>query len=500
MRKIFLIISLLLTACAPVVTQPIVATPTRLPGPTPTPEPAWSDLTPFRAAMRPEFAQDLDQFQEATRYKIDLSISPDLTSYHGQQQVHYINTETAPLPEVYFRLFPNTPSYGGDMTITSLQVNGQAAQSTMELSDSAMRIPMNPPLQPGAAVDFNLSYVTTVPTQSVSLGYDQFGYFRGVLALPNFFPIIPVYDAEGWNVELAPGIGDSTFTDSALYEVNLTAPADQVVATSGVCDHTSSGATGSWHCVSGPMRDFMIGLSADYQVASSEIDGIKVNSYFLPKDAQPGRNGLQFTLDALKSYEQRIGPYPFNELDLLETPTTAGGIEYPGLVVVAQDLYTDSPTFQEGATAHEVAHQWWYSLVGNDQLDDPWLDEAMAQFMTALYWRDTHGPQAMQSDVKQDLSGRYSRVKGTTDDKRADLPVASYTGLQYSSIVYGKAALFFNAVYDQLGDEKFNAWLHTYFEKYRYGIAYDDDLINAIETQLDKATTEELLKQWITTP
>ena len=52
-------------------------------------------------------------------------------------------------------------------------------------------------------------------------------------------------------------------------------------------------------------------------------------------------------------------------------------------------------TFREIVVAHEVAHQWWYSLVGNDQIDEPWLDEAFAQFTTALVlprsvWRSRH--------------------------------------------------------------------------------------------------------------
>ncbi len=93
----------------------------------------------------------------------------------------------------------------------------------------------------------------------------------------------------------------------------------------------------------------------------------------------------------MKSYDQRIGAYPFSELDVVATPTSAGGIEYPGLVVIADSLYKEDTTFREVVVAHEVAHQWWYSLVGNDQIDEPWLDEAFAQFTTALYYRDRYG-------------------------------------------------------------------------------------------------------------
>jgi aminopeptidase N len=500
MRKLFLIITLLVTACRPVVGQPILPTPTAEPGPTPAPAAAWSDLSIYKQAMRPEFAADVDRFTQATQYQIDLTIADDLASYTGSQQVHFVNQETAALDQIYFRLFPNTQAYGGHMTIDSITLNDRAITPTMELGNSAMRIDLDTPLPIGAMLDFKMSYQTDVPTRSNTLGYDQFGLLQHILAIPNFYPQIPAYDEEGWNVEIAPGIGDAVYSDSALYQVNITAPIDQVVAASGVCDRLENRTTQLLRCVSGPMRDFMIGMSADYQIASEQVNGIQVNSYYVPADTQTGRNGLRYSVNAVKSYEQRIGPYPFTELDLLETPTLAGGIEYPGVIVVAADLYRQERGSQEGATAHEVAHQWWYSLVGNDQLDDPWLDESLTQFTTALYYFDQYGQGGLDGDLNQDLLRRYNRVKGTADDKRADLPVASYSGFQYSSLVYGKAPLFFYALWQKMDDAKYNAFMQNYFQANRYGVAKVADLLKAIETQLDKATIDDLMRQWITTP
>ncbi|MFN8598702.1 MAG: M1 family metallopeptidase [Anaerolineae bacterium] len=505
MRKLILVVALWLTACLPTVTQPVVSTPTLASPPSlapqPTPTSAKVDLTPYRTAMRAKFAGDVDQFTTATRYQIDLTLAPDLASYSARQTVHYTNNETEPLSAIYFRLFPNTSSYGGKLTLSEFKLNGQSITPITELSNSALRIPIDPPLPIGASVDFEMAYQTKVPTSSVTSGYNQFGLFSGVLALPNFYPQIPAYDSEGWNVEVAPGMGDAVFSDSALYQVNILAPKNQLVVTSGTCESQAApNDQQSLRCISGPMRDFMIASSADFQVATETVDDVQINSYFLKKDAAAGRTGLQVTTEAFKSYSKRIGPYPFNQLDLVETPTTAGGIEYPGLIVVAQSLYEEDHAFQEGATAHEAAHQWWYSLVGNDQVDDPWLDEAFTQFTTGLYYLDRYGQDGLSGYVDQSLMGRYRRVKGTEDDKRSDLPVAGYSGLQYGAIVYGKAALFFNGVYEKIGDDKFNQFMQTYFNAHRYGIAYEDDLLKAIETQLDAKTVDELMKEWITSP
>ena len=198
------------------------------------------DLAPYRAAMRPEFAADVERFAQATRYRIDLSISPDLKTIQGRQQVHYTNTEGAPLDTVYFRLFANTASYGGKQAIESVRVNGVEVKPAMELQSSAMRINLDPPLQPGRAIDVEMAYRVVVPNASVSAGYDQFGYHDGILTLPNVYAIIPVYDDEGWNVELAPGYGDAVYSDTSLYQVSITAPAEQTVAASGACDVSSA--------------------------------------------------------------------------------------------------------------------------------------------------------------------------------------------------------------------------------------------------------------------
>jgi aminopeptidase N len=320
-----------------------------------------------------------------------------------------------------------------------------------------------------------------------------------VLTLPNFYPLIPVYDDEGWNVELAPGYGDAVYSDTALYQVSISAPADQRVVASGVCEASADGANQIWRCVSGPMRDFMIAMSADYVAASTQIDGITINSYALTQDSKAGERGLDYVARAVQTYEKRIGQYPFTELDLIETPTTAGGIEYPGVIVVAEQVYADAQA-QEFTTVHESAHQWWYSLVGNDQVEEPWIDESLTQYTSILYFRDRYGADQAQFLVAFVFAEPYDRAKKAGQDLRADLPVAGYSESQYGAIVYGKAPLFFDALHEAIGDEKYNVFMRTYFERYRYGIATAQDLLDAAATQVDRARLDTLIQKWITTP
>lgn len=515
MRRLFLLaLAVVCAACTAVPAPPLVSTPAPTSAPLSTPAPTSAptftppatvlapiDLSPYRAALKPEFAADLDRREVATapQYQIDLTIAPDLKSYSATQLVTYTNAETVTLNEVYFSLFANLDSYGGHLQIQTLRANGQDVKPILEENNTALKIALAQPLLPGQWMTVALTYTGEVPTSDVARGYNQFGLHDTILALPNFYPQIPAYDQRGWNIDRGPGYGDAVFSDTALYRVNLTVPADQVVATSGVCQRAAHGTTAMYQCVSGPMRDFMIAMSADYQLKSNTVDGVKVNSYYRQPFAAEGLRGLQVVSDALQSYEGRIGAYPFTELDLVATPTRAGGIEYPGVIVVAEGLSKGNPTFYEAATAHETAHQWWYSLVGNDQIHDPWLDESLTQFMTGLYFRDIYGPQGL-SGYLDNLASRYDRVKGTAEDKRADLPVADYTDWTYSALVYGKAPLFFNALYETLGDEKFNQFMQEYFTTYRYKVAYPKDLLALAAKYAGQAKVDELLKEWIETP
>jgi hypothetical protein len=458
-----------------------------LPSPEPTPVPTpvvdLQELAPYGADLRPEFVSNVQTVPDATRYFIQVTLAPEESpTLTGVERVRYTNTETVPLDALYFRLYPNLPGYGGLMSVERVVLNGALVETTLEAESSALRVPLYPPLAPGAVVDLTLWFRDTLPTDT-SAGYGLFAFTDGVYALAGFYPTIPVYDDEGWNVEVAPPYGDATFTDVAFYQVHLTVPADLTVVTSGSTLEKldNNDGTHTWVAVGGPMRDFYVAMSADYGVASQEVDGTLVNSYYRSAQAEGGQRALQYAANALRLFSEEFGPYPYSELDVVATPTNAGGIEYPGAIVVAQRLYDHPGGFFELATAHEVAHQWWYGLVGNDQLDEPWLDESLANYSAYVYYQGTAG-QAQADVIKQQVfDAPYHAAQEAGQDRAVAGPVASFSEGNYSAIVYGKGPLFFDAVRAKLGDDAFFAALQAYLKAHRYGIAYPEDLIAAFD-------------------
>jgi hypothetical protein len=456
------------------------------------------DLSLFQSALKSEFAGDVEDVADATRYFIKVMLDPDDPSaLTGVQQVRYTNTEGVPLDSLYFRLYPNLPGYGGSMTVDKVMRDGAPVETALEARNSALRVPLDPALAPGEVADLTLGFRESLPTDT-SAGYGLFAYADGVYALAGFYPTIPVYDDEGWNVEVAPPYGDATFTDVAFYQVQLTVPQELTVVTSGSSLETTENGDGTrtWIAIGAPMRDFYVAMSDDYEVVSEEVDGTLVNSYYRSAQDKGGELALKYAADALRVFNEHFGPYPYAELDVIATPTNAGGIEYPGAIVVAQSLYNQEAGFFELATAHEVAHQWWYGLVGNDQLDEPWLDEALTNYSAFLYYQETGGQNVAEAVKERVFEESYQAAQANNWDRAVAGPVASFSERDYGAIVYGKGPLFFDALRTELGDEAFFAALRDYLEAHRYDVAYPDDLIAAFE-RASGQQIDELYEFWI---
>ncbi|MGA9351581.1 MAG: M1 family metallopeptidase [Anaerolineae bacterium] len=464
--------------------------------PTPTPLPA-STPVPYRAAMISEAQADVDGLTNPTRYFIDLVVDVENLTLTGSEQLLYTNNETVDLKEVYFRLFPNTPGYGGAMEIERVVLNGQEAQVIYELSNSALKVPLAKPLAPGEQLDITLDFLVRVP-QDNDQGYNQFVYSDGVLAIPNFYPIVPVYDDEGWNIELAPGYGDAVYSDTSLYLVQLTVPQEMVVATSGsvVARADNGDGTVTLTCASGPMRDFSVVMSDEYQVVSDTVGQTTINSYYMPDDEEGGREVLEYASQALQTYNELFGLYPFSEFDVMETPTTAGGIEYPGLIVMNRKYYDEKGGNFEFTTAHEVAHQWWYSLVGNDQVDDPWLDEALTQYSTLIYFEEVHGKGVADSIRESYFEEGYQKTVEEGRDAVVAQPVAAFSPEDYGPIVYVKGPLFFHALRQQVGDDVYFEIMRRYLEQHKYGIATPESFL-ALAEEVSGQSLDEIYHRWI---
>ncbi len=469
---------------------PTLAPPTSLPTSTPF-DISWNDRSIFAPGLISTAQSALSERPGASVYHLDLTLSDDLTHLTGREEVRYTNTETAPLAEIAFRLFPNLAD--GSVTVSDLVIDGAPVTPRYELRNSAMLVPLPRPLPRGEQTVIGMNFAVDIPTEPGG-NYGAFALLDGILALAHFYPMIPAYDDEGWNIETAPTIGDVVYADSSYFLVRLNAPAGQTVLTSGrEIDRQQQNGRALTTFAAGPVRDFYIVSSDRFDKVSEKIGETTIDAYAPQELASENKQALRTAAAAFKTYSQRLGDYPFTELDVVATPTLAGGIEYPGLVVVATAIYDPSNPFFEAATAHEIGHQWFYSTVGNDQVDEPWLDESLTQYITMLYYQDAYGQNGYDG-FRQSLTGRWERADGSKIP--IGLPVRDYSESDYSAIVYGRGPLFFETLANKMGQTTFDAFLHDYYRTFKWDIATTDGLKKLAEKHCTCDLTP-LFKEWV---
>ena len=457
--------------------------------------------------MRPEFASDVASLQHFPCYDIQVRVNMSSLSLAGTEWVTFTNREGVPLSEIYFRLYPQAKVvYGGTMRVTRATVGNQEVTPEVTLEDhTAIRLPLPQLLEPNAQVAIRLDFSAQVPRDfggdvKTSEMYGIFNYSAGVMTLANWYPILAVYDEQGWHLPPVTGAGDAVYSDVALYHVELTTDPNVVVVSTGREVGRQTTATGekTHELVSGPARDFTLVLSKQFQAVRRNEGSILVNAFHLPQDTAEATRALDLTVAALQTFQKLFGPYPYRELDVVEVPLNrAAGVEYPELFMIAQDLYhTDDNPFFEFAIAHETAHQWWYGVVGNDVIEDPWLDEALANYSTALYMEKAHGSAGLKRTLEN-----WQQIRQQWEKDHPDEPIAQpLTDFQdreraYGIIVYVKGGLFFQALREAIGDDAFFAALQQYYKAHRYGVAHPADLLSAFEAT-SKRDLSALYEEW----
>ena len=458
-----------------------------------------------RAAIVEETAGELSLYEIEATLGRGAESQPGIIT--GVVDLAYVNGTGGPLTDLYVRLYANDPRYGdGEIELLEVAVAGEATvpEPVAGSDETAVRLPLPAPLAAGEMVAVTMGFESTVPVQPrSSYGMYSIQPSTGTWALAHWFPLVAGYTAlDGWNIGPLTEIGDPIFSNTALFDVTLTAPSDLVVVTTGTAvSETVTGDLTRRRYVSGPVRDFTMVADDNFASVSDEVDGVVVTSYFNPEDREAGERVLQYGLQSLAIFNDLFGPYPYVEMDLVEVALQGGvaGIEFPQLMMIGADYYDDGPTtgpladFLEFTVAHEVAHQWWYGMIGNDHYADAFIDEGLTNYVTTVYFERQYG--ADEGDEQRDLNLllSYLMMLFRSGDEVADKPTDDFRSQgTYGSIIYGKAALGFGAIRDAIGGEAFFAALRDYAERERFTIATPDDLLAAFE----RASGQELDALW----
>jgi aminopeptidase N len=450
----------------------------------------------------PENRQDLAvrAAQSLPHYDLDLVLDPDAGRLDGVMTLDYVNLESVTLDTLYFYIWPNSfasRDYGvfegeeeqaypdgfesGSLDVESVTSEGAAlAYEIGGEQDQVLAVTLPRAVPPGKRIQMTIKYAVTIPEC-----YGRFGHGDNTWSLVNAHPILCVCDDETgqwYNEYRYYSVGDPFYSDAADYTARIEVPRGYEVAATGSQTTDRSGDT--WVTrISGPaQRDFGFVASDDFKVYETTAGDITVRSWYYGSDWL-GERAAQAAVGALKIFSERYGDYCWDEFDVVMCDFYIGGMEYPGMVLIDESVYTlTSAMLMEMIVAHETAHQWFYAAVGSNQIAEPWLDEALAEFSTALYFEDRY---PSNGEKYRDLYvyGNYKLMESivtVADGAAVDSPVTDFiNSYDYSLVIYGWGARMLDDLRTEIGEKAFFEGLSNYYREHAFGLAVGGDLIQA---------------------
>jgi hypothetical protein len=495
---------------------------------------------------------------ELTRYDFDLELIPLTKRFLLTERVRFVQREAKPLSELAFVTYADASGVLRSDGSEAVQLSSGRCEPPHDCRVQSerhgiTRVHLERPLKRGEVLtvvmtlDGELPRISperasfqaqTMETLSSLLSGAQakdFGILAAndeMMSLGGFYAVLAPRRNGHWDTHTSAPIGDLTSDDVFHVTARVRAPSDMRVITPGITVAVRDLGHGvSEHEVHAALvRDFAVMASDRVISVEQSVGDVTVRAHVLPHSQASSDRVLRAACDSLALFEQTFGPYPYRELDVVEAPLVGGvgGVEFSGLVTVAQMLLEPTPGLDaqgllgslglsaggmfdslkallpdpaemlDMVVAHEVAHQWWHVLVGSDSRREPFVDEGLAQW-SALYFMERARGADMAKHAEQQLVLSYQtmRMLGEQDAAAHRPAEAFHSMLAYGGIVYGKAPLVYRELRQRLGDQAFLDTLRAYTERYAFARAERSAFIDMLARKRDAKAVRALARRWL---
>ncbi|MGC8873895.1 MAG: CapA family protein, partial [Chloroflexia bacterium] len=422
-------------------------------------EPVWRSL--FAEASEP-----LPPAPEPRRrYEFRVAVGAEARTVNVEERIAFVNWTGCVLEEIPLQVFADV--YPGAFSLDSVQAEQGRLRfvPSYTLSDGWLHLFLPYPVNPGGVLTLTLVYRLSPPLLDPlawppegNLGRTLDGR---ILQLGHWYPqLVPFVPGEGWMEWEYHPVGDPFVADLADYRVRVTAPAGYRVLGGGKRIHDS----GAWRFELDAVRDMALLVAQGYVEVSDRVGGIEVVSACREEHASACRSALEEAKRGIALFRERYGPYPYATFTLVEGEMN-GGMEYGAMVLVGSPFYEaydrSAQSILPSLVVHELAHQWWYGVVGNDQVHEPWLDEALARYSELVYYEAVY-PEAVPWWWQ-------NRVDQWGPAGPVDASIYDYTETRtYVHNLYGRAAHWMQDLRDRLGDAAFFGFLQSYYRRYAW--------------------------------
>ena len=434
--------------------SPVPPTDTTTPPPTST-DPAATSTTAAPTGGGSPTSPPADTGR--THYTFYLTLDYARKAVAVNETIRYVNTTGQSLSDVVLAVQPNL--WGSCFTLVTLSEDDTEV-SNYSLSGERLTIYPAQALAPGASTSFALGYSLSLPWKAAD---GTFGYTSAQVNLTDWYPFVVPYSG-GWVLHDTWPFGEQFVYDSADFDVYVKV-SDPGVVVAASAPEEPNGDTTHYHLEGA--RTFVLSASDIYQVDESAVGSIKIRSYYFTGHENASQAVVWMATQSIALYEAKFAPYPYQSLSIVETGLPDGQ-EFDGLVFLGSTFYSDyNGTARSNLVTigtHEIAHQWWFGLVGDDQATEPWLDEAMSIYSERLFYEYNY---PKYGDWWWNFRVNYFGPHGYVDSSVYDF--ATFRG--YVDAVYLNGANFLEDIRTRIGDDAFFAFLKDYAARYSYGRA-----------------------------
>lgn len=356
------------------------------------------------------------------------------------------------------------------------------------LEDGALfRVELNASLESGETTELIFQCENTLPVMQVNYGVAR----DGEIQLASFHLQLAVYDGKGWDNDPACENGDGRYSQASDYLLRITAPREYQVVCTGtetareeiLLNETlleERGDRGVWHFQADRRREIVIAAFTDYRRMERTVGNTTVIGYFntLKVSEKAAREAFEAAVFAVDYYGRIFGEYPCETLVFTNagwSVSAPANMEYSGHITVDMGERVDVSTVY-----HEVAHQWFYYLVGNDENEEAWLDESFASFCSYLCQEEAGDEK--NADIWwnfcKEIAGRHPGEK---------LNVSSDSmGKDYMNLCYFRGTYFLKELMDTMGRESFFEAVSEYCARYAFENATTWDLLHILQAHTQR--------------
>ncbi len=489
-------------------------------------------------------------WQQRTDYSVKASLNAEKKILTGSGTITYYNNSPDTLRTIVWHLYQNvfrknsTPRKNNEhvsradietngITVESVTVNGTSV--TMLTDETIMETPLTSPLLPRSSATITVAWHYEIP-KDADLRTGSDGKDFGIC---QWYPQIAVYDdVRGWNRTQYLGISEF-YTEYGNWNAELTVPKNFVIASTGTLlnpsdvlnaaqlnrfnaltqdsttriilpdeiDSTSEKISADsvvWKFSAENVRDFAWAASPNYVWDGTVTkEGVRIYAFYHPddyrasiplliSDASNWNEGAQMAKQAIEHFSENFGRYVYPQATVVSGPVV--GMEYPMMIFAeAGDAVSNLLYY---TIAHELGHEWYPMMIGNNETNYPFMDEGFNTYITATAAEAAYGRNGM---LNKDFIKKYSWMNIPESNVRLfeqrfylmsarandESSVMSHPYLipssHYGTMAYQKPAAVLFMLEDMIGKDAFRKGLNEYYSRWLFKHPYPQDFFNAME-------------------